>query len=101
MSHARGSASIINQRGNWRATPAPPPCLSFPAIGRAQRPALAYLARVPPPILGMLGQSFWRSSTRCSLSWAKCREQSWATAPHPTHEMNPSLELPEMPRLWS
>lgn len=39
MSHARGSASIINQRGNWRAAPAPPPRLSFPAIGRAPAPS--------------------------------------------------------------
>lgn len=39
MSHARGSASIINQRGNWRAAPAPPPSLSLPAIRRAPEPS--------------------------------------------------------------
>lgn len=39
MSHARGSASIINQRGNWRAAPAPPPYLSLPAIRSAPEPS--------------------------------------------------------------
>lgn len=93
MSHARGSASIINQRGNWRAAPAPPLCLSLPAIRRAPAPSpcLPRWGTTSSPEGCLAGAS--SAPVPCSLSRAKCREQPRAATPHPTHEMILSLEL--------
>jgi hypothetical protein len=83
---AAARASLI--RGNWRAAPAPPPCLSLPATRRAPEPS-PYLPRwgttssprdVWPELLG-----FWYSVLTLRGQVQKTARGS-NTSPHPRND---------------